>query len=129
MADGLSVYLADKMLGWLGGVAPGTAPSVWVKLHTADPGTAGTTAASSVTTRMALTWGTASAGALAAAATFPSWTSWAGTNGEVVTDISLWDASTSGNFLDSIQLGSSVTMDTGDTLSLTSLTITFTTAS
>jgi hypothetical protein len=50
----------------------------------------------------------------------PSWASWAGTNGEVVTHISFWDASTAGNFLCSIALTASKTMGTGDTLNLTS---------
>jgi hypothetical protein len=129
MADGISVYLADKWLQWLAGSAE-TAPSaLYVALHIGDPGTAGTTNPASVTTRVVMTLGTAASGAIAANGTLPSWTSWAGTNGQVITDISIWDASTAGNFLDSIQLTSSVTMDTGDTLDLSSLSISFTTAS
>lgn len=130
MADGVSVYLADKWLNWLAGTAE-TAPSgLYVALHTGDPGSAGTSNAAGVTTREQLTLGSASSGSISATSTLPSWTSWpSGSTGEVITDISIWDASTSGNFLDSIQLTSSVTMDTGDTLDLTSLSISFTTAS
>lgn len=130
MADGISVYLADKWLAWLAGNAE-TAPSgLYIALHTGDPGSSGTSNAAGVTTREQLTLGTAASGAIAAVSTFPSWTSWpGGSTGEVITDISIWDASTSGNFLDSIQLSSSVTMDTGDTLDLSSLSISFTTAS
>lgn len=130
MADGISVYLADKWLQWLAGSAE-TAPSgLYVALHTGDPGSSGTANAAGVTTREAMTLGTAASGSIAANGTLPSWTSWpGGSTGEVITDISIWDASTSGNFLDSIQLSSSVTMDTGDTLDLSSLSISFATAS
>lgn len=128
MSDGVSTYLADKWLAWWAGNAE-TAPSgLYVALHTGDPGTAGTSNASSVTTREALTFGTASAGAMSSSNT-PTWASWAGTNAEVDTDMSVWDASTSGNFHDSIQFTSSVTMYTGDTLEITSVNISFTTAS
>jgi len=129
MADGVSVYLADKWLAWLAGNAE-TAPSgLYVQLHTGAPGSAGTSNEAGVTTREALTLGTASSGSISAS-NAPSWTSWpSGSTGEVITDISIWDASTSGDFLDSIALSSSVTMDTGDTLDLTSVTIGFTTAS
>jgi hypothetical protein len=101
--DGLTAYLADKWLGMLGGTAY-TAPSAtYVQLHTGDPGSAGTSNVSSVTTREAVTWGSPSAGSISASNT-PTWSSWAGTNGEIVTDISVWDASTSGNFLFSAPL-------------------------
>lgn len=98
-----------------------TAKSViGVKLHTGDPGSAGTANASSVTTRMTITFGTAASGAIASN-NAPSWTSWAGTNNEVVTHISLWDSTSAGNFLLSIAItGGGKTMGTGDTLTLTS---------
>lgn len=128
MSDGVSTYLADKWLAWLAGNAETAPTGLYVQLHTADPGTAGTTAVSSVTTREALTFGTASAGAMASSNT-PTWATWAGTNAEVDTDMSVWDASSSGDFLDSITFTSSVTMYTGDTLEITSVNISFTTAS
>lgn len=92
---------------------------VAVKLHTGDPGSAGTANASSVTTRSTITFAAAASGAIASNNT-PSWATWAGTNGEVVTHISLWDNATAGNFLLSIALTASKTMGTGDTLNLTS---------
>ena len=126
MADGLAATtLANKWLNMFAGTAF-TAPSAtYVQLHTAGPGSAGTTSVSSTTTRMSVTWGSASAGSISEG-NVPTWSSWAGTNGEVVTDISVWDASTSGNFLFSAQLSSTVTMNTGDTLQLTTLTVSFT---
>jgi len=92
---------------------------LYVKLHTADPGAAGATAASSVTTRSAINFAAAASGSIASNNT-PSWASWAGTNGEVVSHISLWDASSAGNFVMSMALTASKTMGTGDTLNLTS---------
>ena len=126
MADGLAATtLANKWLNMLGGSAFTAPAATYVQLHTAGPGSAGTSNVSSTTTRVAVTWGAASAGSVSESNT-PTWSSWAGTNGEVVTDISVWDASTSGNFLFSAQLSSSVTMNTGDTLQLTTLTVSFT---
>lgn len=126
MADGLAATtLANKWLNMLGGSAFAAPANTYIGLNTGAPGAAGTSNTSSVTTREAVTWGAASAGSISESNT-PTWASWAGTNGEVVTDITCWDASSSGNFLFSAQLSSSVTMDTGDTLELTTLTVSFT---
>jgi hypothetical protein len=123
MADGLSVAVADAALGTITGT-----DAAYVQLHTGAPGSAGTANVSSVTTREAVTWGSASAGSIAAS-NQPEWTSWAGTNAEMDTDISFWSLSSSGAFGLSMTLSSSVTMDTGDSLTLTSITITLPTAS
>ena len=126
MADGLAATtLANKWLNMFGGSAFTAPTGTFVQLHTGAPGAAGTTAVSSTTTRPSVTWGAASAGSVSESNT-PTWSSWAGTNGEVVTDIAVFDASTAGNFLFSAQLSSSVTMNTGDTLQLTTLTVAFT---
>lgn len=124
MAAGLSTANANLAAA----AAVGT-NAAFAQLHTANPGSAGTTSVSSVTTRPAVTWGSASGGVVSANGTLPSWTSWAGTNAEVVTYISLWSASSSGTFGLSAQLGSSVTMNTGDSLTLTSISVTIPTAS
>lgn len=122
MADGLSVTNADADLATV------IANAMFVQLHTGDPGAAGTANVSSVATREAVTWGTPSAAAVAAA-NQPEWTSWAGTNGESVTDISFWSASTAGTFEFSITLTTPAPMNTGDSLTLTSLQVSFPTAS
>jgi hypothetical protein len=97
-----------------------TAPStLYVQLHTGDPGSAGTSNVSSNTTRVAITFAAAASGSMASNNT-PSWATWAGTNGEVVSHISIWSASTSGTFYLSAALTASKTMGTGDTLNLTS---------
>lgn len=127
MTVGLSsANLANKWLDMLGATAFTAPATTAVKLHTADPGAAGTTAPSSVTTRPALTWAAAATGSKAIAATLPSWTSWAGTNGEVVSHMSVWDSTTAGNFLYSFSLTVAKTLNTGDTLNLTSHSISFT---
>lgn len=123
MADGLSTTVADNALGNITGT-----DANYVQLHTGAPGSAGTSNVSSVTTRESVTWGSASAGSISAS-NQPAWTSWAGTSPETDTDISFWSAASSGTFGLSMQLASSVIMHTGDSLTLTTVTITIPTAS
>ncbi len=129
MANGLSaVNLANAWLNVLRGGGNGvtfTAPAtIFSQIHTSagDPGSAGTANVSSTTTRQATAFGAASAGSMAAT-TLPSWTSWAGTSPETVAHLSLWSASTSGTFYASVALTASKTVQTGDSLSVTSLSI------
>lgn len=127
LAVGLAATtLANKWLDMLGATAFTAPATTYVQLHTAIPGAAGTASVSSVTTRPALTWAAASAGSKAITTTLPSWATWAGTNGEVVSHISVWDNSSGGNFLFSAALTASKTVNTGDTLNLASLSISFT---
>ena len=129
MAVGVSATLANRWLDYSRGAGAPTAISgAFVQLHTANPGTVGTTSVSSVTTRPSITFGAAASGVITQSNT-PSWATWAGTNGEVVTHISLWDAAGAGNFLFSIALSASKTVNTGDTLNLTTSSVTITTAS
>lgn len=128
MTDGPSAYTADAWLNWLAGSATTAPAGLYVQLHTGDPGAAGTANISSVTTRESMTLAAASGGAVSASNT-PQWTSWAGTNGETQSAISLWSASTSGTFLDAVTLGTAVAVYTGDTLTLENFSVTFTVAS
>jgi len=123
MAVGLSpVNLANKWLDMLAGTAFASAPTgVWVRLHTADPGAAGATAGSAVTTRQAVTWSAASAGSKASSS-IPAFSM---TTSETITHISLWDASTAGNFLASAALTASRAVINGDSLTVT-VTVAFT---
>jgi hypothetical protein len=126
MTVGLSaVNTANAWLNTLRGTSAATFTGVttlFVQLHTADPGSAGTTAVSSVTTRPSLNFGAAASGSQTSSGT-PSWATWAGTNGEVVTHISVWSASSAGTFYYSAALTASKTVNTGDTLNLTSLVV------
>lgn len=126
MTAGLhGVNLANKFLDVLGGTNI-TAPSnVYVKLHTGDPGSAGTSNASANTTRVVVAWAAASGGSKSANATLPSWASWA-SGSETITHISLWDNISAGNFLWSGALSSSVAVVNGNTLSLTALSVALT---
>ena len=68
-----------------------------------------------MTTRSIATFATASGGAIALTGTNPSWSM---TTSETVTDISVWDSSTAGNFLWSAVLTTPKTVANGDTLTL-----------
>lgn len=89
MADGVSAAGANTALDALVTAYP------WIKLHTAAPGAAGTTAAATETTRKQVTWAAASGGSVANSAQV-QWTSIAGS--QDATDFSAWTASTAGTF-------------------------------
>lgn len=120
-----AVNLANKWLNVLSGTTFTAPTNTFVQLHTGDPGAAGTTAASAETDRKQLTWSAASGGSKAIVATLPSWTAW-DVGSETINHITLWDASTAGNFMMSIALTTAKPMTNGDTLNLTSLTVALT---
>lgn len=127
MSEGFSSTLATAVLNILKGTAPTTYATVYVQIHTANPGAAGSTAVSvGSTTRQSATFGTATAGSISLSTT-PSWTN--GGTSETITDISVWSAATSGTFLFSAQLGTSKAWANGDTLQLSSLSVSIPTAS
>lgn len=114
MTAGLSTTLANSTLSTITGSAG------FVKLHTGDPGAAGTSNASAETTRKAVTWGSPSAGSIAATSTLPTWTPWAA-GSETITHISYWSLVTAGVFQGSVALTASKSVTNGDTLNLTAL--------
>jgi hypothetical protein len=117
----ISNYAENKILDHVTGEAAWTMPTtVYVKLHTGDPGEAATSNAASETTRKAASWSAASSGSIATDATL-EWTNVAAT--ETITHWSLWDASTSGNALWTGALSSSAAVTAGDTFQITSLTL------
>lgn len=117
-----AVNLANKWLDMLAGTAFTAPTSANVKLHTGDPGSAGTANASTETTRKALTWSAASGGSKAIAATLPSWTSWSA-GAQTISHLSVWDNISAGNFLYSIALTTPQAVTNGDTLNLLGHTI------
>jgi hypothetical protein len=132
MAVGVSTFAAN---GWLNtikstGTSFNVAGGIFTQLHTGTPTSTGQAVVSSTTTRPAITFTSATTGALVNATT-PSWASWAGSNGEVVSHVSFWDTAlgTAGNFLWSASLSANKTINTGDTFTLTSASLTITTAS
>jgi len=120
-----AVNLANKYLDMLAGTAFSAPANTYIKLHTGDPGSAATSNASAETTRKLLTWSAASAGSKAITSTLPTWTPWAA-GSETITHVSVWDASTSGNFLYSGALTVSKAVSNGDTFNITSHSIAFT---
>jgi hypothetical protein len=88
----------------------------YLKLYTGDPGAAGTANASAETTRQALSFGTASAGSIAASEV--TWSTWSA-GAETITHVGVWTAASSGTFICSGALSSSKTMANGDTLGVT----------
>jgi hypothetical protein len=127
MAVGLSaVNLANAWLNVMRGGGVGstfTAPAtLFLELHTADPGSAGTTAVATTTTRQALTMAAASAGSAAESVT-PSWT---GAATETITHIACFSAASAGTFYWSAALTTPKAINSGDTLNLTTLTFALT---
>ena len=114
--------LANNWLNMLRGTAFTAPAATYIKLHTADPGAAGATAASAVTTRQAATFSAASAGAIALSNS-PSFTM---TSTETISHISVWDASSAGNFLWSAALTTSKSVVNTDTLTFTTLGVSLT---
>jgi hypothetical protein len=89
----------------------------YLQLHTGDPGAAGTANVSAETDRVSPTFAAPSGGSVTAPAV--SWAAWnAGT--ETITHVSLWDASTAGNFKMSAALTVPKDVENGDTLNITS---------
>lgn len=114
-----TVNIANAWLNVLRGTTFTGIANVYVKLHTADPGASGATAAAAgSTTRVAITWSAAASGAIAMSGTAPSWTN--GGTSETLSHISFWDASTAGNFLGSAALSSTQAWNTGNVYALSS---------
>jgi hypothetical protein len=102
MAVGLAPAVANAVLNALCRNVAWTQPAAfYVKLHTGDPGAAGTANAAGNTTRLAATFSAASAGAITTSADL-AWTNVS--TAETYTHISFWDASSGGTFLGSAAL-------------------------
>lgn len=119
MTVGESTTHADAILNILRATnATGITP--WIKLHTGDPGAAGTANASAETDRVSPTFAAPTTVSTNRSTTAPaiSWTAWnVGT--ETITHVSLWDDQTAGNFRKSAQLTTPKTVEDGDTLNIT----------
>lgn len=124
MALGLSATVSNDFLEWLfNASAMATAPAVpWIQLHTADPGSAGTTAVAGNATRKDLSaaMGTAASGAITNTAAI-TWTTGEVDTSEDYTHWSIFDASMAGNFLlsgtmtaNAVTVGDEFTIPIGD---------------
>jgi hypothetical protein len=129
MAEGISSFTATAILNAIGNATSFSVTTPWIQLHTAAPGSAGTTAVAGNATRKTVSFGTAASGAISNDVAI-SWTSGEVDTSEDYTHWSLWDASTSGNFLGSGSVTANA-VTVGDTFSIPigDLDISFATAS
>ncbi len=123
-----SQYLADRILTWVKGTAFPTALStVFVQLHSGDPGTAGTANnvqstvtgsanRTSITTSTFTTVGAAAGGGFRITNNNSVQITTNASGTVTVTHFGIWDAVTGGNFLASGALTSSVDVVAGDTV-------------
>ena len=115
----ISNYAENKLLETLSNTSFAVANS-YVKLHTGDPGEAGTANAATETTRKVASWAAASSGSMATSATL-EWTNVS--TSETYTHWSLWDNLTAGNCLWTGALNASAQVTAGDTFQITALTL------
>lgn len=99
--------------------------SLYARLHTGDPGAAGTANGSAEATRKAMTFA-AAAGGVAAQTGSVSWPWTAGA--ATITHVSYWTAATGGTCKITAVLGAPLQMVNGDTLVLSGCTLTGTPA-
>lgn len=123
-------FLAATANGWLNTIRTGGSSftaltNAYVQLHTGDPGAAGTAnVAAGSTTRSLVSHNAASGGSITITGTNPSWTN--GGASETITHISIWGATTAGTCYYTAALTASKAWASGDTLTLTSLTVSLT---
>lgn len=116
MATGIASGIANSILDALcRSVAWSEPAAFYVQLHTADPGSAGTTSVATETTRVAVTFSAASGGAITNSAAV-EWTSVAGS--ETYSHVSFWSASSAGTFLGSDALTASKAVTAGEDFSI-----------
>ena len=116
MTTGLSTTVANAILDAYARSVAWTEPAeLWVKLHTGDPGAAGSSNAASNTTRQEGTFSAAANGSITTSAAC-TWTSVSAT--ETYSHVSFWDASTAGNYLGSDALNAARGVTAGDTFEI-----------
>lgn len=122
MATGISAAQANAMLdAYMKGTSYAGNSTPYVKLHTGDPGAAGTSNAATNTTRAAATFAVAASGANATNADV-NWTNVSTT--ETYSHVSFWTASSAGTFLGSAALTASKAVTAGDNFTIPSGSLT-----
>lgn len=115
MTAGVSTATANGMLNVIG--------SIYVQMHTGDPGASGTSNIALVGSRVPATLTTATAG-IRSLTTIVSWPSgpWVGAP-QTVTHVSVWSAGTGGSFIFSAALGTHIDFTEGLRPRLSALSI------
>ena len=117
MATGLAAAIAQSMLNALCRNVPWTQPAgFFCKLHTADPGAAGATAAFGDSTRQSTTFAAAAADGTITNSADVNWTNV--TAAGTVTHVSFWSAVTGGIFLGSDDLAVPRQLAIGDNFTI-----------
>lgn len=119
MTTGLAAAEANAQLNVYRGNNIVAAAGYYVQLHTGDPGAAGTSNVSAVTTRNQATWNAPAGGSM----TINTIAAFTMTATETISHISIWDAAAGGNFKRSIALASSKDVNPTDSLTLPTLTL------
>lgn len=120
MAVGITTAIANNWLDTDFATA-----GMFIQLHTADPGAAGTTGVSvGSTSRVQATMAAASGGSKSMSSMASTWTN--GGTSETISHISAWSLSSAGTFKMSAALTASQAWASGNTFSLTSLSISVT---
>lgn len=109
----LSETQVKNLLKSMKGTAPTTYEKVWVKLHTGDPGTAGTTNAAGETTRKEIKLTGESPLKNEAAVEWASVST-----SETLKWVSVWSASTAGTFLGRGEIEVALSVNAGDNVKL-----------
>lgn len=98
MATGFLPAVANNILNLIfRGVAYTPPTSYYVKLHTGDPGAAGTANPAGNTTRKVSTFGSTATGGVLSNTAAVTWIESEVTTAETYSHFSLWDAATAGN--------------------------------
>jgi hypothetical protein len=119
---GLIAAHANALLEVYRNSAVSAIAAVYVQLHTGDPGAAGTSNVSAVTTRNAITWNAASAGSMAINAI----NAYSMTTTETISHVSFWSASSAGTCYRTAALTSSIPVVNGSSFDLTTCTFSYT---
>jgi hypothetical protein len=114
----MAVGEANRALNaWTGRASMTANTAFYVKLHTGDPGSAGTLNASSETTRKAMT-AAAATNASTSNTNALTWTPLALSGAETLSHLSFWDAASAGVFLGSVALSSTASVANGTNFSI-----------
>ena len=124
MTAGLSVARATANLNIYRATAQ-SAVSGFVKLHVGDPGVDGTANPSAVTTRNAITFDAPAEVSTTVAMELDALAAYAMTATETISHVSIWDAASGGNFVESWALDSGVDVVNGSALAFTVFTLVY----
>lgn len=119
MTTGLSSATAQGILNEMCNAGSWTIPtSFWVKLHTGDPGAAGSSNTASNTTRQSAAFASAAAAGTITTNADVTWTSVSAT--ESYSHVSFWDASSGGNLIATDNLEATRGVTAGDNFTIAS---------